>query len=412
MNSRELITAFDIVDGKSRYTIDAQGHQTFGRASKKGTPDICVASGCVSRAHGEFQTDDLGCRYRDTGSLNGTYYNGRLLRHGEVVVLAEGDELKIHGPEDELGVMDVSIRPRCGEHVSILAPLQSANTPEYKPANRPELKDADLQIDIRARTIFIDKKSKTLLKDIYMGIPSNTMSIILGGSGAGKTTFMNAVMGYEQADARILYKGRDVYEEYDELKYEIGFVPQQDILRMSDTVWDTLSNAALMKLPVSIPKHQVMERVDNVLKTMGLTAERDSLVKKLSGGQRKRLSIAVEYIGNPALFFLDEPDSGLDGAMVTSLASSLRHIADEGKIVILISHSPDRIRDMIDNVIVLSKAGPDECGRLVFYGSVKDCLDFFETDALEKVVAKINRIEEGGEGKADYFLDKYLRTCR
>ena len=165
------------------------------------------------------------------------------------------------------------------------------------------------------------------------------MVLILGGSGAGKTTFINAVMGYEKAKGTIKEGDRDIYRNYNQMKYEIGFVPQQDLLREDDTVYDTLDNAAEMKLPVSLDKDSRKARIEQVLELMGLEREKDSLVEKLSGGQRRRLSIAVEFIADPSLFFLDEPDSGLDGIMARTLMENLRRIADENKIVIVITHT-------------------------------------------------------------------------
>ena len=143
--------------------------------------------------------------------------------------------------------------------------------------------------------------------------------------------------------------------EYDKMKYDIGYVPQQDLLRPSDTVYNTLKNAAEMKMPKRTTPDEKEERIMTVLELLGLSRESESLVKKLSGGQRKRLSIAVEFIANPSLFFLDEPDSGLDGIMARSLMHSLRKIADENKIVMVITHAPDRAAELFDKVIVLAK---------------------------------------------------------
>ena len=174
---------------------------------------------------------------------------------------------------------------------------------------------------------------------------------------------------------------------------------------MNDSVYDTLLNAARMRLPVMDQKKYELA-VDQTLHLLGLEAQRDSLAVKLSGGQRKRLSIAVEYIGNPSLFFLDEPDSGLDGSMATKLMESLRMIADEGKIVLVISHSPDRAFDLFDKVIVLAKNQQQE-GRLVYYGTPADTCSFFGVRHLEDIIGRINSPEEGGEGLADMFISKY-----
>ena len=147
--------------------------------------------------------------------------------------------------------------------------------------------------------------------------------------------------------------------------------------------------------------------VEYALNMFGLTRERNMLVGKLSGGQRKRLSIAVEYIGNPSLFFLDEPDSGLDGTMARSLMTNLRQIADQNKIVMVISHSPDRAFELFDKVIVLAKSSVDDCGRLVYYGTPTAACEFFETNSLEEIITRINRKDEGGEGLADLFIQKF-----
>ena len=151
------------------------------------------------------------------------------------------------------------------------------------------------------------------------------------------------------------------------------------------------------------------ERVEEVMEMLGLTRERDSLVQKLSGGQKKRLSIAVELISNPGLFFLDEPDSGLDGIMARTLMENLRTIADQGKIVMVITHGPDRAVDLFDKVIVLAKSIEDNCGHLAFFGSVPQAFSFFECDSLEGVVRRINRKDEGGDGLSDHYIQKYQK---
>ena len=264
-----------------------------------------------------------------------------------------------------------------------------------------------LSIHIEERSVWDFFRKKILLEDISLTIDPGEMVLILGGSGAGKTTFINAVMGYEKAKGTIKEGDRDIYRNYNQMKYEIGFVPQQDLLREDDTVYDTLDNAAEMKLPVSLDKDSRKARIEQVLELMGLEREKDSLVEKLSGGQRRRLSIAVEFIADPSLFFLDEPDSGLDGIMARTLMENLRRIADENKIVIVITHSPDRAADLFDKVVVLAKSQESNVGRLAFYGMIDEAKEFFGTDSLEGIVKRINREDEGGDGLADEFIKKY-----
>ena len=249
-----------------------------------------------------------------------------------------------------------------------------------------------------------------LLRDINITISTGDLVLILGGSGAGKTTLINAIMGYEPAEGQVIFGEKDIIRNYKQMKYQIGYVPQEDLVRPSDIVEDTLMNAAQMRLPKTISPAERAQKVQETLVLFGLERERHHLISKLSGGQRKRLSIAVEYIGDPTLFFLDEPDSGLDGAVALRIMECLRFIAETGKIVMVISHEPDRMINMLDKVIVLAK-GEDNCGHLAFYGAPRDALTFFNTSSLEEVVHRINRTDEGGDGQADYYIQKYKSMC-
>ena len=251
----------------------------------------------------------------------------------------------------------------------------------------------ELVVDIIDRTVKQNGKERVLLQDIHLKVADGEMVLILGGSGAGKTTFLNAVMGAERANAKVTYGGIDLYESYNRLKHFIGYVAQMDPLRMDDTVYMTLHSAAQLKLPKQIvaDSNQLNERIKMVLETVALTEESDNLVRKLSGGQKKRLNIAVEYITNPHLFFLDEPDSGLDGSQARILMENLRSIADTGKIVMLISHVPDRVLHLFDKVIVLAKDKRSGVGTLSFFGSVKDALAHYQTETLEGIVAVLDK---------------------
>lgn len=292
-------------------------------------------------------------------------------------------------------------------------PHTNSNLPKVPLSSHGEAKSIGgrmLSIHIEERNVWNRLRKKTLLRDINLQIDSGSMVLILGGSGAGKTTFMNAVMGYEPAKGRISYGHSDIYREYEKMKYEIGYVPQQDLLRMEDVVYETLENAAHMRLPDSVSDFERAQRVDSALQMFGLSRERDVIVAKLSGGQRKRLSIAVEYIGNPSLFFLDEPDSGLDGIMSKELMTNLRQIADQKKIVMVISHAPDRAFDLFDKVIVLAKSSLDDSGHLVFYGTPSEACRFFGTKTLEEIIGRVNRKDEGGEGLADYYIEQFKKT--
>ena len=269
-----------------------------------------------------------------------------------------------------------------------------------------EVMDTGLTVNLKQRTVWDFFHKKPLLQDIHMYIPQGHMVLLLGGSGVGKTTFVNAINGYEKGDAEIILNGRNIYKDYRNMLYECGYVPQQELMRSKDTVYHTLMDAALMRLPVDTPPKVRKERIEEVMDILGLTPARNTLVQRMSGGQKKRLSIAMELISNPSLFILDEPDSGLDGVMARELMEELRHVADTGKIVIVITHTPDRVIDCFDDVIVLAKDST-RTGRLAFYGSVDDARKFFECDKMEQIIKKINTVAEGGEGLADSFIEKY-----
>ena len=263
-----------------------------------------------------------------------------------------------------------------------------------------------LSVNIKQRSVRGFFSKFTLLRDIHLTVPTGHMVLLLGGSGAGKTTFLNAVTGYEKADADIELGRYNVYRDYDLMKYDIGFVPQQDLMRGNDTVCRTVTDAASLRLPSSIRGKERKQRIEDVLDAFGLSPVRNSLVSKLSGGQRKRLSIAMEYISYPTLFILDEPDSGLDGVVARGLFEKLRAIADSGKIVMVITHTPDRVIDLFDDVIVLAKDSA-RTGRLAYYGAVDEAYRFFGRSSMEEILLSINQKEEGGEGRAEEFVTKY-----
>ena len=267
--------------------------------------------------------------------------------------------------------------------------------------------ESSLSINIDERSAHSAMKKITLLKDINLSVEPGNMVLILGGSGAGKSTFVNAVTGYEKAKATIREGDLDYYRDYGQVKHRIGFVPQENLMREDDTVGDTVSNAADMRLPADMPEEEKKKRIAAVLETFGLSGREKTLVSKLSGGQKKRLSICTEFIASPSLFILDEPDSGLDGIMANELMENLRLIACQGRIVMVITHAPDRVAHLFDKVIVLAKGTETKIGQLAFYGGIQEARDFFGVPTMEEVVKRINAKNEGGEGRADEFIEKY-----
>jgi len=279
----------------------------------------------------------------------------------------------------------------------------------YFSGRKAAILDQGLTVNLEERTAREFFRKKYLLRNIHLSIQPGHMVLLLGGSGAGKTTFLNAVNGYEPAKAEVTINGRNMYKNYKEMQYDIGFVPQADLIRGCDTVYRTLMDTAMLRLPNSFSRPERQERVEEVMDIFGLTPVKGNLVSKLSGGQRKRLSIAMEFISNPTLFILDEPDSGLDGVMARELFTQLRKIADQGKIIIVITHTPDRVIDLFDDVIVLAKDAK-RTGRLAWFGPIDEARAFFGKEKMEEIVKSVNREEEGGEGRADEFILKYAEV--
>ncbi len=310
-------------------------------------------------------------------------------------------------------------------YVDFLPPLIWGFNKKYQPAWKVEdikaelarlathgsatVMDEGLTVNLKERSATEFFQKKVLLRDIHMSIPQGHMVLLLGGSGAGKTTYLNAINGYEKAKAEVMLNGNNMYTQYKKMQYEVGFVPQSEMMRGKDTVLYTLLDAAKLRLPKDVPAKQRRERVDEVMDIFGLRPVQNNLVEKLSGGQKKRLSISMEFISNPSLFILDEPDSGLDGVMARELFVQLRRIADTGKIVIVITHTPDRVIDLFDDVIVLAKDSA-RTGRLAWYGSIEDARKFFGREKMEQIVKSVNRKEEGGDGLADEFVMKYAQA--
>ena len=270
------------------------------------------------------------------------------------------------------------------------------------------LVDEGLSIQIRQRTVKEVRKKRYLLKDIALNIPEKSLVMLLGGSGSGKTTLVNAIIGYEKADATILLDGADVYQDYESVKHDIGFVPQQNLIRGKDTVFRTVNDAASIRLPKTLSREVRDEKISEVMELLGLSSGEHGLVSKKSGGQLRRICIATELITDPKLFILDEPDSGLDGAISREIFTKLRQIADEGRIVIVITHTPDRVIDLFDKVIVLARDS-GRVGRLAFYGAPQEAREFFERDTMEQIVRSVNGKEEGGEGRGDEMIEKYTK---
>lgn len=206
---------------------------------------------------------------------------------------------------------------------------------------------------------------------------------------AGKSTLLNALTGQRPADSgTVLYDGRDLYRDYAELRQRIGLVPQDDILHAQLTVRRALSYAAELRFPQDTAKAERQARVDEVIRELGLEQRAGQPIHSLSGGQRKRVSVALELLTKPSLLFLDEPTSGLDPGMDRSVMHMLRGLADDGRTVIVVTHSVLSL-DVCDRLLVLAPGG-----KVAYYGPPDDTLAFFGFEQWPEAFEAFERDQE------------------
>jgi ABC-type multidrug transport system ATPase subunit len=217
-----------------------------------------------------------------------------------------------------------------------------------------------------------------LLQDISLRIRPRELVIVVGLSGAGKTSLLNALAGYHPAtDGQVLVDGADLYEHFDRFRPTIGFVPQRDIIHRDLTVYEALDYAARLRMPPETTPEGRRQRIEEVMADMDLTERRDVRVRSLSGGQQKRVSIGVELITSPQLFFLDEPTSGLDPGTETGVMQLLRRLADQGRTVILITHATKNVM-LADKVLFMVRGG-----YIAWYGPPTEALTYFNRQRPE-----------------------------
>lgn len=243
------------------------------------------------------------------------------------------------------------------------------------------------------------RKSFITCNHVNLNIKPGELVAIIGGSGAGKSTILNCMCGYlEPAEGDVYINGIELYKNIDSIKKMIGYVPQSDIVFDNLTLYDMLKYTAKLRLPEDCTQEEREAAIDRAIAMVELTEKKKSFIKSLSGGQRKRASIAVELLSDPKLLFLDEPASGLDPGTERNLMKSLRAMADGGKTVILVTHSTLQLQ-MCDKIVFMGKGG-----NLCFYGSYDEALKFFGTD---DVVNVYNMITDN----APEWSERYRQTA-
>ncbi|MDK1346161.1 FHA domain-containing protein [Streptomyces sp. 378] len=321
----------------------------IGRALEN---ELVVSDLQVSRHHAEFHaTPDGRMEIRDLGSHNGTYVNGQPIAKG-------GSQLL--GPADVVGVGHSTFR------------IVGDRLEEF-------VDTGEVSFSARHLTVTVDG-GKQILKDVSFGVPEKSLIAVIGPSGSGKSTLLKALTGYRPANqGEVLYDNRDLYKQFAELRQRIGLVPQDDILHKELTVKKALKYAAKLRFPADTTAAEREARIDEVLRELKLDIHKDKKVTSLSGGQRKRVSVALELLTKPSLIFLDEPTSGLDPGMDRDVMQLLRGLADDGRTVLVVTHSVAELA-ICDKLLVMAPGG-----SVAYFGPPEEALNFFGYDTWADV---------------------------
>ncbi|MFC4030534.1 FHA domain-containing protein [Streptomyces polygonati] len=313
----------------------------IGRALEN---ELVVSDLQVSRYHAEFRAHPDG-RYEivDLGSHNGTYVNGRAVQRHLLV------------PNDIVGVGHSTFR------------LVGDQLEEFVDTGEVSFSARRLSV-----TVPHGRTTKTILKDVSFGVPEKSLIGVIGPSGSGKSTLLRALTGYRPADqGSVLYDNRDLYKQFAELRQRIGLVPQDDILHKELQVKTALRYAAKLRFPGDTATAEREARIDEVLGELKLDIHADKRITSLSGGQRKRVSVALELLTKPSLIFLDEPTSGLDPGMDRDVMKLLRGLADDGRTVLVVTHSVAELA-LCDKLLVMAPGG-----SVAYFGPPDEALTFF-----------------------------------
>jgi ABC-type multidrug transport system ATPase subunit len=330
--------------------IPLSSRMVLGRDSRCEVP---LPSRDISRFHAEISEINGGFFVRDLNSTNGTFINDKALKAR--AELCDRDRLRV-GPYTFL-VKDGFLWPSS----------QKGNA-------RISVQEVSRTVKDRGT-----RRALKLLDDVSLVIEPNEFVALLGPSGSGKSTLMDAMNGRRAASAgRVMINTDDLYSAFRYYRRAIGYVPQQDIVHLDLTVEQALRYTARLRLPSDTSAREIGEIVDEIVKKLGLTERSQTVVRNLSGGQLKRVSLGVELIADPSLLFLDEATSGLDAGTEEKMMALFRKVADGGRTVVCITHNVENV-GTCDLVAVLVR------GRLAYYGPPADLPGYFGVGKISEI---------------------------
>lgn len=373
-----VLFVFTSGDSGNRWnTIPLIGRQSVS-IGRDESCDITLPHVSVSKFHAQIVSDNGNFYIVDNNSTNGVIVNGvpvsrRLLHEKDVITITNS----------KLIFSCASIFYCC-----------------YKSG-----------ISVDARDIVIKRgsgrKANITCNHVDLSINPGELVAVIGGSGAGKSTILNCMCGYIKPDnGDVFINGVNLYQNFDALKKVVGYVPQSDIVYDNLTLYDMLMYTSRLRLPKDTTPQEREAAISRAIELVELTEKRKSLIRSLSGGQRKRASIAVELLSDPNLMFLDEPASGLDPGTERNLMQSLRRMADGGKTVILVTHSTLQLK-MCDKIVFMGKGG-----NLCFCGSLDEALKFFGVSDVVDVYNMITDNAPQWSAKYRQYSASHRRAAR
>src|ERR1700719_1315597 len=298
------------------------GAVKIGRATDN---DIVIPDVLASRHHATLVPTASGLEIQDERSINGTFVNGNRV---DRALLGEGDVVTI-------GNVDMVLK---------------SGTLVRRTQTQADTRTGGLEVHGVTWTI---EGNKTLLDNISISARPGTLTAVIGPSGAGNSTFARLVAGYTHpTTGKVAFEGHNIHAEYASLRSRIGMVPQDDVVHRQLTINQALGYAAELRMPPDTTKEDRQRVVAQVLEELELTPHADTRVDKLTGGQRKRASVALELLTGPSLLVLDEPTTGLDPALDQLVMKMLRQLADAGRVVVVVTHSLAYL-DVCDQVLLL-----------------------------------------------------------
>lgn len=340
-----------------------------------GSSEECdiVIEGDAEPKHCKIVYDGNNCFVEDLHSLNGTFVNNKRIKRAK---LEDYDRIAFGGVAYIF--LNKTLLASKGEH--------------------------GIEIEaISVEKVVYDKHSKrkiTLVDDISLKIPAGAFVGVVGGSGAGKSTFIDCINGVRPCTSgKVMYDGNDYYENINSYRGVVGIVPQKDIMHEDLTVAKALFYTAKIRMRRKLSRTEIWQRVQKAIEDVQLQGRENLKISALSGGQKKRVSIAMELLAEPKVIFLDEPTSGLSPDLDLEMMELLKNLASNGRTIIVITHAMDNIK-LCDKVIVLGKGG-----KLCYFGSPDGMFKFFKTKEFAKIFFYLS-----DETKAEKFQKTFAKV--